>query len=172
MTHLEVPGQFQGTVKRLRSGVVVPQLLEWSSSLAYKITQLGKTKHTTFHGRCSPLCDGPHTLRVCLSLNPNKSTSYLLLCLSLNFCNKTSKAWASLGLKSGTEGFGHAQVLGERRWRMGGKSSGKKMPRNPLPNLPENVLNTWPVLTVFIGLIVGTKKIKDRRTPTFLVNSY
>ena len=35
------------------------------------------------------------------------------------------------------------------------------MPRNPLHNLPENVLNTWPVLTVFIGLILGTKKIRD-----------
>jgi len=28
------------------------------------------------------------------------------------------------------------------------------------------------VLTVFIGLILGTKKIKDRRTPTCLGNSY
>ena len=28
------------------------------------------------------------------------------------------------------------------------------------------------MLTVFIGLILGTKKIKDRRTPTCLGNSY
>ena len=28
------------------------------------------------------------------------------------------------------------------------------------------------MLTVFIGLILGTKKIKDRRTPTHLGNSY
>ena len=63
-------------------------------------------------------------------------------------------------------GFGQTQVLGERSWRMGGKSSGKNMPRNPLHNLQENLLNAWPVLTVFIGLILGTKKIKDRRTPT------
>ena len=28
------------------------------------------------------------------------------------------------------------------------------------------------MLTVFIGLILGTKKIKDRRTPTDLGNSY
>ena len=28
------------------------------------------------------------------------------------------------------------------------------------------------MLTVFIGLILGTKKIKDRRTPTGLGNSY
>jgi len=40
---------------------VVPQLLEWSShSLAYEITQLTKTKHTTFHGHLTLLCDGPH----------------------------------------------------------------------------------------------------------------
>ena len=52
------------------------------------------------------------------------------------------------------------------------KISGKNMPRNPLHNLPENLLNTWSVLTVFIGLILGTKKIKDRRTPTHLGNSY
>ena len=37
---------------------------------------------------------------VCFSLNPNKSISYLSLCLSLNcFCNETSRAWASLGPK-------------------------------------------------------------------------
>ena len=44
---------------------------------------------------------------------------------------------------------------------MGGKSSGKNMSRNPLH-----------VLIVFIGLILGTKKSKDRRTPTDLGNSY
>ena len=44
------------------------------------------------------------------------------------------------------------------------------MPRNPLHSLPENLLNTWPVLRVFIGLVLGTK-IKDRRTPTNLGNS-
>ena len=43
---------------------------------------------------------------------------------------------------------------------MGGKSSGKNMSRNPLH-----------VLIVFIGLILGTKKSKDRRTPTSLCNS-
>ena len=45
------------------------------------------------------------------------------------------------------------------------------MPRNPPHNLPENLLNTWPVLTVFIGLILATE-IKDKRTPTCLGNSY
>ena len=46
------------------------------------------------------------------------------------------------------------------------------MPRNPLHSLPENLLNTLPMLTIFIGLILGTKKIKDRRNPTGLGNSY
>ena len=45
------------------------------------------------------------------------------------------------------------------------------MLRNPLHNLLENLLNTWPVLIVFIGLILKTK-IKERRTPTHLGNRY
>ena len=64
---------------------VVPQLLEWSShSLTYKIIQLTKTNHT-FHGfRIHPLWW--HMLcGLCFCLNPNKSTSFLSLCLSLNF---------------------------------------------------------------------------------------
>ena len=47
---------------------VVPQLLEWSfHSLAYEITQLEKTNHTTFRGHCTFLCDGPHPVE-CASL--------------------------------------------------------------------------------------------------------
>ena len=64
--------------------------------------------------------------------------------------------------------FVSSGVDGERNWRMEGKSSGKNVPRNPLHSLLENLLNTWPVLTVFIGLILGTEKSKDRRTPTGL----
>ena len=51
---------------------------------------------------------------------------------------------------------------------MGGKSSRKNVLRNPLHNLLGSLLHTRPVLTVFIG----TEKIKDRRTPTPLDNSY
>ena len=68
-------------------------------------------------------------------------------------------------------GFGRAWVLGES-WRTEGKSSGKNVPKNPFHSLPENLLNSWPVHTVFIGLILGTEKRKDRRTPTGLGNSY
>ena len=40
------------------------------------------------------LFNGPHSV----SLNLNKSISYLSLCLSLNsFCDETSRIWASLG---------------------------------------------------------------------------
>ena len=77
---------------------VVPQLLEWSShSLAYEITQLTKTNHTFLGCHTHPLWW--HTVcGLCFSLNPNKSTSYLLLCLSLkSFCNEISRTWASLG---------------------------------------------------------------------------
>ena len=57
--------------------------------------------------------------------------------------------------------FVNSGIDGERNWRIKGKSSGKNTPRNPLHNLPENLLNTWPVPTVFIGLILGTKEIKN-----------
>ena len=55
---------------------------------------------------------------------------------------------------------------------MGGKGSGKNMPRNLFHNLPEKLLNASPVPTVFIGLILGTKEVKGRRTLTCLGNSY
>ena len=61
------------------------------------------------------------------------------------------------------------------RWReelkSGRKKRGKNMPRNLLHNPLGNLLNTWPVLTVFIGPILGTKEIKDRRTLTCSGNS-
>ena len=59
----------------------------------------------------------------------------------------------------------------EKELKFGGKRSGKNVPRNPLHSLLENLLDIWPVLTVFIGLIFGTKS-KDRRTTTGLGNSY
>ena len=63
---------------------VVPLLLEWSShSLTYEITQLTKMNHIPQPLHSSSVM--AHTLGVCLSLNPNKSTSYLLLGLSRNF---------------------------------------------------------------------------------------
>ena len=81
---------------------------------------------------------------------------------SLSFIRSWSQAsWVLAGLNLGRE------ELKDRR-----RKQWKNVPRNPFHNLPENLLNTWPVLTVFISLILGTKKIKDRRTPTGLGNSY
>ena len=159
----EVPSHCQKTKEQ-----VVPQLLEWSShSLAYKITQLAKTNHTTFHG-CST-CPLPW---------PTTSESEQIYLFSIavslteSFCNEISRAWASLGPKTRH----HAFWLGSSSRRKDLKDRRKKqwgnVPRNPLHNLPENLLNTWLVLTVFIGLIFGTEKIKDRRTSTHLSNSY
>ena len=152
---------------------VVPRWLGWPShSLACEITQLKKTSHTTFHGPCTLLCDGPHPVE-CASLWIPTNTPLTYLCVSnwifavrhqsLSFIRSWSQAsWVLARLKSWERGAeGH-----------GGKSSVKNVPRTPLHNLPENLLNTWPVLTVFFGLILGTKKIKDRRTPTRLGNSY
>ena len=58
------------------------------------------------------LCKGPYSVcGVCFSLNLNKSTSYLSLCLSLNsFCDETSKTWASSGPETRYRGFGWVQV--------------------------------------------------------------
>ena len=43
------------------------------------------------------------------------------------------------------------------------KSSGKNIVRNLIHTLVSNLLNIQTVFTIFIGLILGTKKIKDRR---------
>ena len=56
--------------------------------------------------------------------------------------------------------FVNSGLDGERAEGWEEKAVGKM--RNPLYNLLENLLNTWPVPTIFIGLILGTKEIKDR----------
>ena len=61
------------------------------------------------------------------------------------FCNETSRAWASLHPKIRHHGFwlgSSPRREEEWSWRMGEKSNGKNMPKNPLHNLPENLLNT------------------------------
>ena len=67
-----------------------------------------------------------------------------LIALSLNeFLQWDIRAWVSLVLAE-------HESPGES-WRTGGKSSGKKVPRNPLHSQPENLLNIWPVLTISLG---------------------
>ena len=68
--------------------------------------------------------------------------------------------------------FVNSGTDGERSWKMGGKSSGKNVLRNPFHNLLEKLLCGWPLPTVSTGLLLGTKEVKDRRTPTCLGNSY
>ena len=73
----------------------------------------------------------PYPLSVeCVSLNLNKSTSYLSLCLSLNsFCDETSRTWASLGSESRYCGFwlglspSHMRSESQAGFRLGLSSS-------------------------------------------------
>ena len=53
------------------------------------------------------LCDGPQSVcGMCFSLNLNKSSSYLSLCLSLNsFCDETSRTWGILNPETRFHGF-------------------------------------------------------------------
>ena len=114
MTHPEAPWQFQGTVKRPRSGQwpnswKPPPLLQNRWNNAYEITQPIKTNHTTFGG-CTHSLPWP-TLCLCSSLNLNKSTSYRSLCLLLNsFCDETSRTWASLSPETRYHGFSWVRV--------------------------------------------------------------
>ena len=145
---MTVPRNYQKTEES-----VVPQLLIWSShSLAYEITQLAKTNIPHSMG-CTLLCDGPHPVE-CASLWiwTNLPLTYCRFShwifamrhQSLSFIRSWSQAsWVLARLKS---------------WKWGaegrkGKAVGKMCRR-------------------FIGLILDTKKIKDKRTPTNLGNSH
>ena len=64
--------------------------------------------------------------------------------------------------------FVSSGIDGEKSWRTGGKSSGKKVSRNPFHDSLEKLLNAWPVPTILIDLILGTKEVKDREpSPTW-----
>ena len=78
---------------------------------------------------------------------------------SMSFIRSWSQVLAGLNLRR--------EELKDRR-----NNQWEKCAKESLHNLPETLLNTWPVLTVFIGLILGAKKIKDRRTPISLGLSY
>ena len=55
-----------------------------------------------------------HTLWSVILAESDKSISYVLLCLSLNFLNETSEPELHEVLKPGAVGFVQAQVLEER----------------------------------------------------------
>ena len=136
-----------------------------SHSLAYEITQLargggGVGELPTPHSMASALSSVmAHTLNS-LWIWTNAPLTYH--CVShwifgmRDARSRSQAVWVSAGLKS--------QKRRAEEWT-GGKSSGENVLRNPLHNLPENLLTTWSVHTVFIGLILGIKKIKDRWTP-------
>ena len=72
-------------------GIILPLISIWNYPTCFLVV-------------LSP-CNGPHS-GVCFSLNLNKSTSYLSLCLSLNsFCDKTSRTCAPLGPETRYHGF-------------------------------------------------------------------
>ena len=83
----------------------------------------------------------------------------LLIALSISeFLQWDIRAWASLGPEARHPGFWPGSSPG-RELKDRRKKQWENVPRNPLHSLPENLLNIWPVLTVFIGLILGTEKI-------------
>ena len=88
------------------------------------------------------------------------------------FLQWDTRAWASLGPEARHLGFWPVSSPGRGELKDRRKKQWENVPRDPLHNLPENLLNACPALTVLIGLILGTEKIKDRRTPTGLGNSY
>ena len=109
---------------------VVPQLLEWfSHSLAYEITQHAKTNHTTFHGLSTHPLWWPIPCRMCFSLNPSKSTSYLCCVSHWIFCNETSRAWTSLGPKTRHCRFWLGSSPGKEELKNGRKKQWEKPAR-------------------------------------------
>ena len=117
------------------------------------------------------LCNGLHPAE-CASLYIRTNPPLTYHCSLTEFLQWDIRAWASLGPEARHHGFWPDSSPGREELKDRRKEQWKNVPMNPLHNLPENLLNSWPVLTVFISLTHGTKKIKDRRTPTNLGNSY
>ena len=133
------------------------------------ITHLQKTSHTTFH-RLSMM---DHTVW-CVLLSISEQIHLLSITVSLTeFFSMRHQSLSFIRSWSQSSCI-LPRLTSQERGAEGReeKAVGKNMPRNPLHNLLENQLNTWSELTVFIDLILGTKKIKDRRTPTSLHNNY
>ena len=140
---------------------VVPQWLGWSSQLISIWIHLSgekkkkkKTSHITFYGPGTCPLQWPTPCRVCFSISEQIHLFPIAVSLT-EFLQWDMTAWASLGPEARHHGFWLGSSPGRESWRTGGKSSEKNVPRNPLHKLLENLLNAWPVLTVFIGLILG-----------------
>ena len=84
---------------------VVPQFLEWSSYLlACEITQLAKINPP--YSMATPLPSVMAHILWSVLLSESAQIHLLpMVCLSLNFCNEPSRAWASLGPEARHCGF-------------------------------------------------------------------
>ena len=70
------------------------------------------------------------------------------------------------------QNFANSGTDGERSWKVGRKSSGENVLRNPFHNLVEKLLNAWPLPQFSLAWSLAQKEAKDRRTLTHLGNSY
>ena len=101
----------QGVVVFPIVGMILPLISIWNHPVHKKLT--------IPHCMATPytFCYGPTLCGLCFSLNLNTSTSYLL-CIShwILFAMRHQEPELYLVLKSGTVGFGQAQVPGRYDW--------------------------------------------------------
>ena len=139
MTHPEAPWQLQGSIKRPKSGptprnlqplprilgIILPLISPWNYPAHTSWPSHMWRPHPP-SGMAHPVCG------VCFSLNLNKSSSYLSLCLSLDsFCDETSRTWTSWGPETRYRGF----WLGSSPSHMGSSPNlrGKQFQVDPPP---------------------------------------
>ena len=94
MTHPEAPGQFQGTVKRPKSGCLPNCLNDLPTHMKSRSLQKLTTPHSMATAHSSVMA---HTLW-CVLRSESKQTQLLPIAVSLTeFLQWDIKAWASLG---------------------------------------------------------------------------
>ena len=99
----------------------------------YHMKSHSQWKLTTSYSMAAPLCDGPYFWSVPLWIWANPSVTYH--CVSLSFCNETSRAWASLTPEAKHHGFWPGSSPRGQELKDGRKKQWENMPRNPLHNL-------------------------------------
>ena len=93
--HPEIPWQFQGTIKRPKSGPISRNLYPFPKIVGINLQLISLWNYPAHKNYATFLSPQSRPLQVGFSLN--KSISYLSLCLSLNsLCDETSRTWASL----------------------------------------------------------------------------
>ena len=102
--HPEVPWQFQGTIKRSKSGPISRNLYPFPKIVGINLQLVSLWNYPAHKNYATFLSPQSRPLQVGFSLN--KSISYLSLCLSLNsLCDETSRTWASLYPETRYHGF-------------------------------------------------------------------